>query len=211
MIVFLLQIVVIYIISRLLIKELFLFLRKFFQTDFPVFLLISFIFLPGTIIHETAHFITALLLMLPVKSMTVIPKWENNEIKLGEVLFIKKDFLRTVLVGIIPIFFGIGILFLLFFYHIYPANNLGLNIIYSYLIFSISANMFSSKQDLKDSVLIIPVILLLIAVFYVFDIKINISSINVIMNKINLYIFFVLLINTILFGSIKLLNHFIKK
>ncbi len=211
MIVFLLQIIVIYIISKLTIKELFLFLRKFFQTDFPVFLLVSFIFLPGTIIHETSHFITALLLILPVKSMTIFPKWDNNEIKLGEVLFVKKDFLRAILVGIAPVFFGIGILFLLFFYQIYPSNNLGLNILYSYLIFSISANMFSSKQDLKDLILITPVALLVMVLFYVFDIKINTDFINVIMNKVNLYIFFVLIINVMLFSFFKLLNYFIKK
>ena len=211
MIVFLLQIIAIYIISKLTIKELFLFLRKFFQTDFPVFLLVSFIFLPGTIIHEASHFITALLLILPVKSMTIFPKWDNNEIKLGEVLFVKKDFLRAILVGIAPVFFGIGILFLLFFYQIYPSNNLGLNILYSYLIFSISANMFSSKQDLKDSILIIPVVLLVMVLFYVFDIKINTDFINVIMNKVNLYIFFVLIINVFLFSFFRLLNYFIKK
>ena len=211
MIVFLLQIIIIFIVSRLILKELFLLLRKFFLTDFPVFLLVSLIFLPGTIIHESAHFITALFLILPVKSMTVFPKWDNNEIKLGEVLFIKKDFLRAILVGIAPVFFGVGILFSLFYFHIYPTNNLGLNILYSYLIFSISANMFSSKQDLKDLALIIPVIMLLVIVFYVFDIKINIGSLNVIMNKINLYIFFVLIVNTVLFIFTKLLNYFIKR
>jgi len=211
MIVFLLQIIIIFIVSRLILKELFLLLRKFFKTDFPVFLLVSLIFLPGTIIHESAHFITALFLILPVKSMTVFPKWDNNEIKLGEVLFIKKDFLRAILVGIAPVFFGVGILFSLFYFHIYPTNNLGLNILYSYLIFSISANMFSSKQDLKDLALIIPVIMLLVIVFYVFDIKINIGSLNVIMNKINLYIFFVLIVNTVLFLFTKLLNYFIKR
>jgi hypothetical protein len=211
MIVFLVQIVSIYIISKLTIKEFFLFLRKFFHTDFPVFLLISFIFLPGTVIHETAHFLTALLLILPVKSMTVFPKWDNNEIKLGEVLYIKKDFLRAIMVGIAPVFFGIGILFSIFYFKIFPANNIWLNILYSYVIFSISANMFSSKQDLKDLALIIPVILLLIVIFYIFNIKINISGINVIMNKINLYIFFVLIINSALFGFTKLLNYLIKK
>ena len=211
MIVFLLQIIIIFIVSRLILKELFLLLRKFFLTDFPVLLLVSLIFLPGTIIHESAHFITALFLILPVKSMTVFPKWDNNEIKLGEVLFIKKDFLRAILVGIAPVFFGVGILFSLFYFHIYPTNNLGLNILYSYLIFSISANMFSSKQDLKDLALIIPVIMLLVIVFYVFDIKINIGSLNVIMNKINLYIFFVLIVNTVLFLFTKLLNYFIKR
>jgi len=211
MIVFFLQIIAIYIISRLILKELFVFLRKFFETDFPVFILVSFIFLPGTIIHETAHFITALFLILPVKSMTVFPKWDNNEIKLGEVLFVKKDFLRAILVGIAPIFFGIGILFSLFYFHIYPANNIGLNILYSYLIFSISANMFSSKQDLKDLLLVIPVIVLLIIIFYVFDIKINMNNINVIMNQINLYIFFVLIIDIVLFGVLKLLNRFVKR
>jgi len=211
MIVFLLLIVIIYIITQLIIKELFLLLRKFFKSDFLTFALISLLFLPGTIIHESAHFLTALFLILPVKSMTIFPRWDENEIKLGEVLFVKKDFLRAILVGIAPIFFGIGILFSLFYFHIYPTSNLGLNILYSYLIFSISANMFSSKQDLKDLLLIIPVMIIIVMLFYVFDIKINMNSINVIMNKINLYIFFVLIINIILFGFAKLLNHFIKR
>lgn len=211
MIVFLVQIVLIYAISKLTIKELFLFFRKFFQTDFPVLLLISFIFLPGTIIHETSHFLTALLLILPVKSMTVFPRWDNYEIKLGEVLYIKKDFLRSILVGISPIFFGIGVLFSLFYFHIYPSNNIGLNILFSYFIFSISTNMFSSKQDLKDLVLIIPVIILSIIMLYIFDVKINMDGINVIINKINLYIFFVLIIDIVLFGFTKLFNHFIKR
>lgn len=211
MLVFLLLIIAIYIVSRLILKELFILLRKFFQSDFVVFSLVSLLFLPGTIIHESAHFITALLLILPVKSMTVFPKWDENEIKLGEVLFIKKDFLRAILVGVAPVFFGIGILFSLFYFHIYPANNIGLNIFYAYLIFSISANMFSSKQDLKDLLLIIPVILLLIIIFYVFNIKINMNSLNVIMNNINRYIFFVLLIDAFLFGTTKLLNSFIKR
>jgi hypothetical protein len=208
--IFLLQIVAIYIISRLILKELFLLLRKFFRNDLPIFVIVSLVFLPGTIIHETAHFITALFLILPVKNMTIFPKWDNNEIKLGEVLFIKKDFFRAILVGIAPVFFGIGILFSLFYFHIYPTKNIGLNIFYSYLIFSISANMFSSKQDLKDLALIIPVMILGVVIFYVFDVRLNLVTINAIMNKVNLYLFFVLLIDSLLFGILKLSNHFIK-
>jgi hypothetical protein len=83
--------------------------------------------------------------------------------------------------------------------------------LYAYLIFSISANMFSSKQDLKDLSLIIPVILLLIIIFYVFNIKININSLNAIMNNINRYIFFVLVIDVFLFAITKLLNYLIKR
>lgn len=211
MIVFLLLIVIIYIITQLIIKELFLLLRKFFKSDFLTFALISLLFLPGTIIHESAHFLTALFLILPVKSMTIFPRWDENEIKLGEVLFIKKDFLRAILVGIAPIFFGIGILFSLFYFHIYPTSNLGLNILYSYLIFSISANMFSSKQDLKDLLLIIPVIIVVVMLFYVFDIKINMNTVNAIMNKVNLYISFVLILDIVLFGFTKLLNYLIKR
>lgn len=211
MIVFLLLIVIIYIITQLIIKELFLLLRKFFKSDFLTFALISLLFLPGTIIHESAHFLTALFLILPVKSMTIFPRWDENEIKLGEVLFIKKDFLRAILVGIAPIFFGIGILFSLFYFHIFPANNLGLNILYSYLIFSISANMFSSKQDLKDLLWITPVIIVVVMLFYVFDIKINMNTVNAIMNKVNLYISFVLILDIVLFGFTKLLNYLIKR
>jgi len=143
--------------------------------------------------------------------MTVFPKWDDNEIKLGEVLFVKKDFLRAILVGIAPIFFGIGILFSLFYFHVYPSNNLGLNIFYSYLIFSISANMFSSKQDLKDLLWITPVIIIVVMLFYVFDIKINMTTVNAIMSKVNVYISYVLGLDIVLFGFTKLLNYLIKR
>jgi hypothetical protein len=211
MIVFLLQIIAIFFISRLTIKELFLFFRRYFKTDRQVFILISLIFLPGTVIHETAHFITALFLFLPVKTMSFFPIFEKNEIKLGQVVFEKKGFIRPILVGIAPIFFGIISVFLLFYFHLFPTNNLWLNILYSYLIFSVSAIMFSSSQDLKDLVLIIPIILLIFALLYIFDIKIKTDILNGIINKVNYYIFFALIINALLFSLFKLLNHFIKK
>jgi len=208
MIVLLLLTLAVYLISRLTVKEIFIFLRKFFSTNSPIYIILSLIYLPGTIVHETAHFITALLLLLPVQSMAVFPSFKENEIKLGEVKFQRRDFLRGILVGIAPFFFSLILLFAIFIYHIFPSTNLWLNILFGYLIFSISSNMFSSGRDLEGIVLLVPLIILAIIIFYVFDIRLNLYSFNNLLGKINYYLIFVLLINLFFFLVFKIINRY---
>lgn len=172
-ILFFIQLVSIYFLSRLTIKNLFHLLRTFLKSDHLVFSLISIIFFPGTIVHELAHFFTAMILFLRVHSLNIFPKWEGNEIKLGTVVYEKKDFVRGVLVGIAPIFSGIFFLWAIAVFNIFPSDNIFLNLMIIYLIFTVSSMMFSSKRDLIDLIYIIPFMVISYGFIYIFDIKLD--------------------------------------
>ena len=62
---------------------------------------LAILFLPGTFIHEVAHFLTALVLLVPVGQPEFLPEAiEGNKIKLGSVPIAKTDPLRRFLIGI---------------------------------------------------------------------------------------------------------------
>jgi len=96
----------------------------------------------------------------------------------------------------------------IFIYHIFPNTNLWLNILFGYLIFSISSNMFSSSKDLEGIVLLVPLIILAFIIFYVFDIRLNLYSFNNLLGKINYYLIFVLVINLFFFLVFKVINRY---
>src|SRR3989344_2487342 len=154
---FLLQIVLIYFLSRRTINNL---------------------FFPGTVVHEISHFLMASMLFLKVRSIEIFPKWEKNEIKLGSVQYEKKDFVRGILVGISPFFAGV-----LFFWSVsglklFPSQNVFLNLIFLYLIFTVSSMMFSSKRDLVDLIYIFPLLIFSYGFYYIFDLKLDFLTQN---------------------------------
>lgn len=211
MIVFLLLVFGIYFIYRKAMNEVFYFLMRIFKNYHLVLAIITLILLPGTLIHELAHFIVALVLLLPVKSMSLFPVFEANQIKLGEVKFEKRDVVRGGIVGIAPFVIGILLLISIFYFQIFPGQDLIINILMAYLIFSVSSNMFSSRQDLKDAIFVVPVIAIGAALFYLFDIKLDMTLVNAIMKEANHYLFFVLVINFGAFVLFKTFNSFSKK
>lgn len=211
MIVFLLLVIGIYFFSRMAINEVFYFLMRIFKNYHLVLAIITLILLPGTLIHELAHFLMALALLLPVKSMSLFPVFEADQIKLGEVKFEKRDVIRGGIVGIAPFVVGILLLISIFYFRIFPGQDLILNSLAAYLIFSVSSNMFSSSQDLKDAFYIVPAIAFVAALIYLFDIKLDMTSVNAIMKEANYYLFFVLAINFGAFVLFKILNSFSKK
>jgi len=215
---FLLLIVSTYFISRKSINSFFYFLNIFIKNRKIVFSIISVFFFPGTIIHELAHFFCAIVLMLKIKEVNVFPKIEGNSIKLGSVIYEKKDTLRGILVGMAPIILGLGIFLWLSFFNLFPHDDFYINILLIYLIYIVSTTMFSSKRDLVDIVYLIPLLIVLSAVIYVFNIKIdfvfnNLSFINnatLILGRINYYLLISVVINIMLIVIFNLFNRFTK-
>lgn len=207
-----------YFISRETINSLFNLLILLFEEKY-VFSIISVIFLPGTIVHEISHYLTATILLLNVKEVTIFPKFQSNRIKLGGVSYEKKDFFRGFLVGVSPFFSGLYIFWLIHSLNFFPQLNVWFNIIIIYLIFAISSTMFSSKEDLKDLVFIIPIIAIFILLIYIFNIKINLLFENKIaidhllnFTKIlNSYLLYSLIINLALLFLLKGLKFIIRK
>lgn len=213
------QIIIIYFLSRITINELFYFLRFFFKNDQIVFSLISVFFLPGTIIHEMGHYFFALLLMLNVREVKIFPEWEKNYIKLGRVLYEKKDFVRGIFVGLAPLILGVAFFWWLSVFKLFPSQNLLINIILGYIIFSVSSTMFSSKQDLVDLIYIIPLIIIVIGIVYIFDLRLDfilknkdlIQTFSNGVKGINFYLFFSLIINLFLIVFFKSFRKIIRK
>lgn len=163
-----------YFISRQTTNQIFYALRLFIKNEKSIFAIISFIFFPGTIIHEMSHFFMAIILMLKVRGITIFPTWEDGYIKLGSVVYEKGDYVRGVLVGIAPIIVGLLFFWWISAVNIFPSNNVSLTILLGYLIFAVSSTMFSSKQDLVDLIFLIPFIVLGFIIIYIFNIKIQI-------------------------------------
>lgn len=219
MLLFLILTVGIFFASRWVVREIYILLRRFTDNNGLIFSIIAVLFLPGTIVHEAAHFVTALILLLPVKSMVIFPEFEGGEIRLGKVTYERRDFIRGVLVGIAPFFVGTGLLFFMLSSNIFFDLNLGLKALFLYLVFSVSSNMFSSKTDLRDLALIVPVIIFAAIILYVLGVDVNIvlskrdfwAVFNDIIIKINNYFVYVLLINLGLFALIKTVNKLLPK
>lgn len=216
---FLIQLVAIFFLSRTNINHLFYFFRFFIKNDKTIFLLLSLIFFPGTIIHELAHFFAATGLFLNVRDLQIFPHIEGKKIKLGKVIYEKKDFLRSILVGIAPLLAGFFFFFLLSFFQLFPANNFWQNLFFGYLIFVVSSRMFSSQKDLVDIVYVIPLFFILLGIIYVFDIQLDfifknnswLGFFSVFVEKINFYLFLSLSINLFIFLPLSILRIILRK
>ena len=219
MIIFLIQVVALYIFSRAVIKQLYVFFDIFIKSQKLVFLLVSILYFPGTVIHEMSHFFAAIILFLNVKDIRLFPEFEDDHIRLGSVVFEKKDFFRGLLVGIAPLIFAFLIFFTISTYSLYPTNNVGLNILFGYIIFAISSTMFSSKKDIVDLIYIVPLVIIITGAIYLFDLNIfslfKSESINkiifVFFEKVNFYLFFSLVINIVLLGVLKVAVFLLKR
>ena len=209
------QITLIFFISRLTTNQIFYFLRKFIKKEKVIFSLVSLFYLPGTSLHEIAHFLAATALFLKVKEIKIFPEFKEGYIKLGSVLYEKKDFIRGFLVGIAPIFAGILFFYFISVFKIFPSTNIFQNLLFAYLIFAVSSTMFSSKQDLVDFVFIIPILILIIAFIYIFQIDFSIilknkellESLLEFLKEVNFYLFFSLIINFSFFIILKWLTN----
>lgn len=217
-ILFFLQILLIFFLSRKTTNYLFHFFNRLFKNKKISYLLITLIFFPGTIIHELSHYFCALILFLNVKEIKIFPEFKNNQIKLGHVLYYKKDFVRGLIVGLAPFFGALFFFFFISYFQLFPTSNFWQNFLFGYLIFAVSSTMFSSKQDLVDAVYIIPLILIIVSVFYVFDIKVdtiiqNEKLIQFFLNlfsKINIFLFITIVIHLMVIILLNLFNKFLR-
>lgn len=181
------ELTLLYILSNRLSSVLYTVFFALTRSKRVAFSLFTFMFLPGTAIHEFAHLITAEVLRVPTGEISFTPEissdGEYHEIKMGEVKIAKVDPLRRFLVGTAPVFYGIAVLMLLvwlfqyFWIQITTWQQQVILIgIIGYLMFAVSNNMFSSKKDMEGAVYIVPIILLLIAALYISGFRLSLTG-----------------------------------
>ena len=218
-IVFLVLTISLYFISRATINNIYSFLSIFTKNNRFIFSVVSILYFPGTVAHEMAHFLAATILFLKVKDIKIFPKFEGNDIKLGSVVFEKQDFLRGIIVGLAPFILAFFIFYAISSFNLFPSNTLVKNILFCYLIFSISSTMFSSKKDLIDLIYLVPTVIILAGIFYVFGLNIKVvfennalfEKFSDIIYTINFYLFYSIIINLIILLLTRITVNLIKR
>ncbi len=216
---FVFQVYILSLLSNKLFNLLYRYLFKIFKKESTVVFIISFMFLPGTFIHELSHAITATLMGSRVTKFSIWPQVENGGIKMGYAQFIVLDVVRNTFIGISPLIFGILILYFLIIS--FFTANFYFKILILYLIFQVSNSMFLSESDIRDLKLLSLIILVLSLIIYISDIyyfnyglidRLNftfISSLNInFFIYLNVFFFGTLIINSLLLLFVKLLNNF---
>src|ERR1700681_939898 len=93
---FLFEVFILFLVSRLMTRVL---------SFLPIFL-ISFIFLPGIIIHELSHLLVASILFVKTGEIEFMPQVQDEGLKLGSVSIAKTDPIRRFIIGVSPIILG---------------------------------------------------------------------------------------------------------
>lgn len=110
--------------------------------------IISFIFFPGTVIHELSHLFTAEILGVRTGGLTLSPEGlEEANVRTGSVMISKTDPIRRALIGIAPLIIGIIALTGLSSFLQNPQHGV-LTFLILYALFAISNSMFSSPEDM---------------------------------------------------------------
>lgn len=220
------ELTTLYVISRRLTQN--LFIAVFLLTKSrPVGIgFLSFLFFPGTVIHELAHLFTAEVLGVRTGGLTLVPEGiEQKEVRTGSVAIAQTDPIRRAIIGIAPVFTGLGMLGVLSYFipGLWEQSRLdaGNGILFSqfsvyglflslYALFAVSNSMFSSPEDLDGFWPVVVVIALLATAAYIAGVRITFTdttllTVTTFFQTVALTLGYVAGLNIILFGLSKLL------
>lgn len=159
------ELIILWLITRRLTQNLYVSLFLLTRSRPVAISIISFIFFPGTVIHELSHLFTAEVLGVHTGGLTLAPEGlEESNVRTGSVMISQTDPIRRAVIGIAPFFVGITALtlFSTFLPNVYRQTTLDFqnNILFSsisvyyliftmYSLFAISNSMFSSPEDME--------------------------------------------------------------
>lgn len=205
--IFLFELVLLFLFSRLLTRSLSSFFLRLTRSQNITIQLLSFLFLPGIIIHELAHLLVAGLLFVPVGEIEFMPQIKEGGVKLGSVGIGKTDPIRRAIIGVAPVFAGLAVLFAIFSFALNSSNVLILAGGF-YGLFAVSNTMFSSKKDIEGllEVLIVGGLIVLTLYFVGFRLPEGFANyfsskeFSELIKKASLFLLAPLLIDVFLYG-----------
>lgn len=102
------ELIILWMITRKLTQNLYLSLFLLTKSRPAAISIISFIFFPGTVIHELSHLFTAEILGVRTGGLTLAPEGlQESNIRTGSVLISKTDPIRRAIIGIAPVIVGL--------------------------------------------------------------------------------------------------------
>lgn len=171
LIVFIIEFLSLFIFSQALTRSLTRLFYYFSRSEKVTIHLLALVFLPGTVIHELAHVISAGVMMVPTGEIEFMPQVTQRGVKLGSAQIGITDPIRRAIIGFAPVLVGLSLLLgSLFFISSKltqgSAYGVAAWLIFLYVLFEISNTMFSSKKDLEGSAVFAMIIIGLFLGFY---------------------------------------------
>lgn len=159
------ELVVLFFLSRMLSISLSrIFYRISHSHHFAVYSL-AFLFLPGVVIHELAHYLTATLLFVQTGEIEFIPQIRGESVKLGSVQIAHCDPFRRACIGVAPIVVGFALLMGFSLYFLLPTQKVISSpwnfVLLFYIVFEIGNTMFSSSKDVEGTLEFVLALLLI--------------------------------------------------
>jgi len=177
--VFILEIILLFLLSQALSKSISRIVYNFTRSQRVTIHFISFLFLPGVIVHELSHFLTASVLFVKVGEIEFMPKIQEGGVKLGSVSIAKTDPIRRAVIGVAPVICGLSLIFLSMYFLIFDelivqsfrfivvsGVPIGTYTIFLYILFVVSNTMFSSRKDLEGTLELIVTFIVILAILY---------------------------------------------
>lgn len=156
--------------------------------------LATILFLPGTIIHEFAHAGVAKLLGVKVGKIMIYPHKDEatGEMKAGSVELKRADLVRMSLIGTAPLLIGMIILTGMVYYlfglpsssanlwqslpRIWETLLVPVNYLLFLLIFIVSTTMFTSKKDVREFMILLPILIALFILCYYLGFRVKLTA-----------------------------------
>jgi len=168
-VIFIIELLFLFFTSKIVHASIFRTAYRFTNSKGISITILSLIFFPGVLIHELSHLLMAGILFVPVGDMELVPKVEGESVTMGSVRVAQTDFIRRFFIGIAPLLMGGSLLLITIFYFakdfsfekIFVPFNIGVYILFLYVIFVVVNTMFSSKKDMEGTVELLVVLLII--------------------------------------------------
>lgn len=167
------ELAALFLLSRSISQEISVMCFRLTRSKHITIVVLAVIFLPGTIVHELAHYIAAKTLNVRTGEIEFMPVLKENTVKLGSVQIEQTDPIRRFLIGVAPFFAGMILIFAaLYGLESNSDNSIWLKLLSGYILFEISNTMFSSKKDMEGALELFFALLFIGTVLYFMGINI---------------------------------------
>lgn len=176
---FFICVAVLYFLAKEIIKNIYRFFYCLFGGRKSAVEGLSFLILPGTIIHELSHMFGAAIMGVVTGPLSFKPEIEESKgVKVGQIKMAKTDPFRRTIIGLAPLVAGLLIIGGIFNFYLekkaWPLTQLLdyslweylLLLIACWLIVVVSLTMFSSRKDLDAAIVPAVVLTVLIVIFW---------------------------------------------
>lgn len=173
------EFIILFILSKILVQSLLSLFFNITKSKKATVILLSFLFFPGTVVHEFSHLLSAGLMLVRTGNLELTPQVTEGEIKLGSLEIEKTDIFRRSIIGIAPILVGLMVIFgTLLYFQSTMYKNLITDVVVFYVLFEVGNTLFSSRKDLEGVIEVFIVgIFMLIALVIVKPGIVNVISV----------------------------------